>query len=251
MSTRRGVVAGAAALLAGCSTLRVPGAAPAGEGAWAAVLRERVDGLGRVDFAGLARAPAALDAYVAHIAATPWDGFTDPAERLAYMINAYNALAMWGIVQRGIPARLSLLDRVAFFKLTRMVIGGRAISLYDYENDVIRPIGEARVHFALNCMAVSCPRLPQEPFTGARLGGQLEAAARLFFGEPRNLAVDPAAGTMTVSAILEFYTADFLRHAPSLAAYVSRHHTPAVPPGLRTVFYQYDWTVNAQPDSRA
>ena len=25
--------------------------------------------------------------------------------------------------------------------------------LYDYENEVIRPIGEVRVHFALNCMA--------------------------------------------------------------------------------------------------
>ena len=39
------------------------------------------------------------------------------------------------------------------------------MSLYTLENDVIRPLGDERVHFALNCMVVSCPRLPRVAFT--------------------------------------------------------------------------------------
>ena len=47
-----------ALLLAGCATLQPPPPAMTGdpEAAWAAVLRQRVDERGRVDFAGLARA---------------------------------------------------------------------------------------------------------------------------------------------------------------------------------------------------
>ena len=48
-------------------------------------------------------------------------------------------------------------------------VGGKTISLYKLENDVIRPLGEERVHFALNCMVVSCPRLPRAAFSAAAL----------------------------------------------------------------------------------
>jgi hypothetical protein len=237
-----------AGALAGCATLRPPPAMPGDpDAAWAEVLRERVDERGRVDFAGLARQPAALDTYVAHVGMTAPEGIADRAARIAYLINAYNALAMWNVLQAGIPERLSLLGRVGFFKATRLVVGGRPISLYDFENDVIRPLGEERVHFALNCMVVSCPRLPRVPFTGPGLERELEGAARLFFSEPRNLRVDEEAGVMRVSAILDFYTRDFLAKAPDLPAYVSRYTAAPVPPGARTEFLDYDWTINRQP----
>lgn len=246
--TRRGFAMLAGGLLAGCATLQPPPAMPGDpDAAWTQVLRDRVDERGRVDFAGLARQPAALDAYVAFIGMTAPDSIADRASRIAYLVNAYNALAMWNVVQAGIPERLSLLGRVGFFKATRMVVGGQAISLYDFENDVIRPLGEERVHFALNCMVVSCPRLPRRPFTGPGLEAELDAATRLFFAEPRNLQVDDAARVMRVSAILDFYTRDFLARAPDLPAYVSRYRTPPVPPGYRTEFLDYDWTINRQP----
>ena len=249
--TRRALGAGAAlGVVAGCSTLRSPVAALAGaspQERWAQVLRDRVDDGGRVDFDGIARDPGPLDAYVAHIAETPPDSIADRNARLAYLVNSYNALSMWSVVQQGIPERLTLLGRAGFFKLTRATVGGRAISLYDYENDVIRPFGEERVHFALNCMVVSCPRLPRVPFTAAGLDRELDRAERLFFSEPRNLVVDDARRAMRVSAILDFYTADFLARAPTLVAYVNRTRTPPVPAGHRTEFLDYDWTINRQP----
>ncbi len=250
--TRRSLGIAALGFAAGCTTLRPPdrtGIDP--DAAWARVLRERVDEAGRVDFAGLARDPAPLDAYVAHVAATAPEAIADRGARIAYMINSYNALAMWNVLQNGIPRRLTLLGRFDFFKLTRVTVGGRAISLYDYENDVIRPLGEERVHVALNCMVVSCPRLPRRPFTGPGLGQELDAASRLFFSEPRNLVVDDTSRTMRVSAILDFYTEDFLAKAPSLPAYVSRWRSPPVPSDYRTAFLDYDWTINRQPAAAA
>jgi hypothetical protein len=241
------------ALLVACSTLPVP-AAPSGAGdadaAWARVLAGEVDERGRVDFAGLARHRGDLDAYVAHIAATAPDSVAERKRRLAYLINAYNALAMYSVLEAGIPERLDLIDRADFFRLRHVVVGGGAISLYDLENEQIRPIGDERVHFALNCMVVSCPRLPRVPFDGAELDRQLDQAARDFFAEPRNLAVDTGRREIRVSRILDFYTEDFLKKAPSLVDYIERWRADKLPRDYELRFFPYDWTINRQPSGR-
>ena len=215
--------------------------------AWASVLHDHVDGLGRVDFAAIEANPRPLAEYISYVAATPPDSVPAGAARLGYLINSYNALSMQHVIDSGIPRRLSLLDRVRFFKFSQVMLGGRQISLYDYETDIIRPIGDARVHFALNCMSVSCPRLPRVPFAAAGLDAQLDTGARLFFAEPRNLRIEPLRGVVMVSAILDFYTADFLRHAPSLAAYINLFRTEPVSVADRVEFLDYDWTINRQP----
>jgi hypothetical protein len=102
------------------------------------------------------------------------------------------------------------------------------------------------VHFALNCMAASCPRLPQQPFAADELDRELDAAARAFFAEPRNVAVDLSMRELHLSEILSFYTEDFLAKAPSLPAYVNRWRTDKVPEDYRVTFFPYDWTINRQ-----
>ena len=244
-----------AALLGGCSTLRAtPPVTPlASDAAWSwnDVLGRRVDEGGRVDFRGIAADRGPLEMVVARIGlSAPGNdpaAFPTRADALAFHVNAYNALAMYNVVRSGIPERLNLLDRVEFFKLTSVVVGGQAISLYDYENDVIRPLGEERVHFALNCMSVSCPRLPRGPFTAANLDGELDDATRLFLAEPRNVQVDDAGRVVRLSAIFDFYEADFLKRAPSLVAWVNRYRAEPIPADYRVEFLPYDWTINAQP----
>jgi hypothetical protein len=111
-------------------------------------------------------------------------------------------------------------------------------------------MGDPRVHFALNCMSVSCPRLPRAGLTGNGLDQELDAAAREFVGEDRNVHVDRAARTVTLSGIFDFYTSDFLAKAPSLIAYVNRYRTDPVPTGYRVVFADYDWAINSQGGTR-
>ena len=244
-----------AALLGGCSTLRAtPPVTPLPSDAawsWNDVLARRVDEGGRVDFRRIAADRGPLEIVVARIGASAPNNdpaaFPTRADALAFHINAYNALAMYNVIRSGIPERLGLLDRVEFFKLTSLIVGGREISLYDYENDVIRPLGEERVHFALNCMSVSCPRLPRRPFTAANLDGELDEATRFFLSEPRNVQVDRERRVVRLSAIFDFYAADFLQRAPSLIAWVNRYRAEPIPANYRVEFLPYDWTINAQP----
>ena len=215
---------------------------------WTQVLVRHVDDAGRIDFSSLAQDHVDLDRVVAFVAAvdpaSQPQRFADRSARLAYYINAYNALAMYGVVQAGVPESLGGLTKVGFFFFRAFGVGGKAVSLYKLENNVIRSLGEPRIHFALNCMVVSCPRLPRAAFSAEGLDQQLDMAARTFMEEKRNVGVDPVRREVGLSAIFDFYTRDFLDHAPTLIDYANRYRAEAIPADFKVRFLDYDWTVN-------
>jgi len=99
---------------------------------WANVLNEFVDDQGRIDFIRLANDTADLEEFIAAIEQVSPDSnpelFDTPEKVLAYHANAYNALAMIGVINRDIPKNFSsLLKRASFFKLRKVIIGGKTI----------------------------------------------------------------------------------------------------------------------------
>jgi hypothetical protein len=218
---------------------------------WGEILNEHVDTEGRVNFRAVAANPFKLERVIRFIEAeSPMshpEKYSTKALKLAYHINAYNALSLHAVIQAGIPRELDLLARLRFFKLNKSEIAGGAMSLFDYENLVIRQLNEPRIHFALNCMSVGCPRLPRVVFSAATMDTQLEAETYRFFSETRNLRVDAASKTVFYSEILKFYTSDFLAVAPSLAAYASKYARKSIPADYATQFTPYDWHINAWP----
>lgn len=253
---QRLVVVGMVLLLAACASVprpavEAPSAAAPPYDAWNRVLEKYVDAEGRVNFAGVAKDRADLDRFVAWI----YDNgpknqpslFATKEAQLAYHINAYNALAMHKVLERGIPRTLAGLRKVSFFFLGPVTVGTEPITLYKYENEVVRKLKDARMHVALNCMSVSCPRLPREAFTPERLNEQLDREARRFYNEDRNVQVDAANRVLRISEILKFYTEDFLAEAVSLAAYVNKYRDSKVPEDYKVEFVPYDWTINRQP----
>jgi Protein of unknown function, DUF547 len=216
---------------------------------YARVLQRHVNDKGEVNFAALRddasdSGISALENYALAIAVTPLDAVGMPAARLAHMINAYNALSMLNVVASGIPPTHAGWAKVQFFALRKFDIGGVATSLYAFENDTIRKLNEPRIHFALNCSAVSCPVLPRTPFTAGKLDEELDRETRAFFARPENLRIDDAKRTVFFNEILKFYTEDFTpAHAPSLIAYAQRYTSKSIPPDYAVAFSPYNWTV--------
>ncbi len=240
-------------LLAGCTSL-VPAPSVTSDtpqaalASWGRVLASHVNDRGEVDFEALAKDPADLNRYVRHLADQPLDGLADGWPRLAHMVNAYNALSMYNVLQSGIPATHAGLAKLRFFVLRKLDIGGQALSLYSFENDVIRPYTRARndprVHFALNCSAVSCPVLPRQPFTAGALDAELERETRAFFARPENFRIDVSQRTVWLSELLNFYPEDFVpSSAASLLAYANRYAAQPAPADFIVRFTPYDWTV--------
>ena len=256
-------VLGFAALLLSCCTTVVHETNAASvtlieaEAGYARVLEQHVNERGEVSFAALrddrsnVSGLPALARYVRAIGRTPLDGFFSDDARLAHMINAYNALSMYNVIASGIPETHAGLAKVRFFVTRQFLIGGNPLSLYAFENDVIRQLDEPRVHFALNCSALSCPVLPRKVFTAAGLNQELDRETRAFFARPENLIVDDASRTIFFNELLSFYSEDFApRHAPTLIDYAARYVSRDLPRDYAIAFSPYDWTIANQRRKR-
>lgn len=221
---------------------------------WQKTLSTYVDSEGRTDFIALSEDIGNLESFVNAIAeVSPQshpDLFPTPESVLSYHINAYNALAMYGVIDRGIPKNFSsLFKRASFFKFRKVRIGGKKTDLYTYENKVIRAIDDPRIHFALNCMVRDCPRLPQEAFEPATLDAKLDALTREFLSKPKYIRVDHEKQIVYLSYIFKLYTEDFVESAKvkDLGLYVNQYVDPAIPEDYKVKIMRYDWTINQQP----
>lgn len=235
--------------------------------AFTRVLAEAVVGAD-VDYARLAADPSALHAYLAALeAASP--GALQAAsrnDRLAFWINAYNACMLKRVVER-YPIRragglLGLKNRAAgrpansvwqiedVFQGPHCVVAGVARSQDEIEHEIVRPFGDPRIHFAVNCAARSCPPLAPRAYEGSRLDEQLDAQVAAFLRDPAHFQVSSGDEriVVTVNRVLDWFSEDFGGRGgvrPFLARYAEGADRAALDdPGAQLEFFEYDWTLN-------
>lgn len=191
---------------------------------------------GRFDYAALAAdAPrkADLDAFLTDVA-------DERAPGLATLLNAYNAIVIRRVLGRFPVA--SVMDVPGFFDREKSRVGGREVTLNELEKEWILPeFRDARVHFALNCGARSCPPLGTTAFRAQTLDATLERMARdaLASADFVSLRGDRVA----LSSLFDWYGADFVRASGSVVGFVRRYR-PDVPENARVSFLRYDWRLN-------
>lgn len=176
-------------------------------------------------------------------------------DRLALWINAYNASAIKGILDRLSPG--TLVGRYRYFIARDYSIGGKTINLYDLERKLLIPdFQEPRIHFAIVCASASCPKLQSWTYEGTRLDQQLDQAARAFINDQTKNRFDRDNKVAYLSKIFEWFTEDFERQAGSLVGYVQQYvNDPALKRDLESTFYKvefldYDWSLNGVPPGK-
>ncbi len=213
------------------------------------LLRKHVDGDGWVDYQGLDADAARLDAYLEAVAAAPFDRMSRD-EKLALLINAYNAATLRLILDfrpvksiKDIPAAKRWDDR-------RWKVGGKTMSLSDIEHKQIRPrFNEPRIHFALVCAAVGCPKLRNEAFVAERLDAQLDDQMRYAHTHDRWLDFDADSGVLRLTKLYDWYAGDFTQSGDTVEAYAAQYAPTleqALDAGRRVTvrWLAYDWNLN-------
>ena len=213
------------------------------------LLRTRVDAEGLVDYEGLGRDGATLDAYLASLTSAP---FADMGrdEKLALLVNAYNAFTLRLILDHWPVASIKDIPSGKRWDDRRFRLAGETLSLNELEHERIRPrFREPRIHFALVCATRSCPPLRAEAYVGARLEAQLADQARRVHSDGRWLRFDPVSGTLHLTRLYDWDGSDFLQAAPSVEEYVAAHELSvraALGAGqrLEVRWLPYDWSLN-------
>ena len=232
-----------------------PARAHADDDGWAATLRAHraPDG---VRYAAVA-AQKPLDGYLSALstAAEP----SEPAAKMAFWINAYNALTVDLVADNWPLGSIRDLDGGQPWKRRSFTVAGRSLSLDHIEHQILRPMGDPRVHAALNCASRGCPPLAAAPFTAAGLDAELEAVTRAWIAGG-GARLDRQAKVLRLSAIFDWFGDDFARSpaptvpgltpkASAIAHFVARYSSPEDAEAIRAGgyalrFMPYDWSVN-------
>lgn len=204
---------------------------------------------GFVDYDGVAT-DTRLAEFIDQLAAADTTALAGPDGGLAFYINAYNALAIQGILSGQSPS--SWWGRQKFFKRENYIILGEEVSLATIEHERIRPQGDARIHFAIVCASISCPRLSSRAYQPEQINLQLHDAARRFINDPTRNRFDLERRIAFVSSIFDWFSADFDNAAGSLQKYLARFvDNPETQDALRAEefeirYEEYDWSLNGR-----
>lgn len=173
-------------------------------------------------------------------------------ERLAFWINAYNAFAIKGILDGYSPR--TKFGQYRYFIAKEHRVGGATINLYDLEQKLLIPdFREPRIHFAIVCASMSCPKLQPWAYGADRLEEQLELSAREYINDPTRNRFDRERKIAYLSMIFRWFEDDFTAHSGSLLNYVKRYVAdPQLARELesepyRVEFLEYDWSLNGIP----
>lgn len=215
------------------------------------VLKEHVSASGGfVDYEALKKDAAGLDAYIATIAKVDIDTLGRD-ERLAFLINAYNAFTLRLILDHYPVDSIKDIPSNQRWDAKRWTIGGGTYSLNQIEHELIRPkFAEPRVHFALVCAAIGCPPLRNEAYTGSRLEEQLTDQSRYVHTHARWFRLNESKGELALTALYNWYGGDFTQKASSVVAYAAQFSPDLVRlinagKEPRVTFLDYSWKLNS------
>ena len=160
---------------------------------------------------------------------------------MAFWINAYNAFTVKLIVKNYPIGSITDLSNGNPWDDKWISLDGKSYSLNQIEHDIIRPVWkDARIHFAVNCAARSCPPLANRSFNEGNLDAMLDELTRKFINNRKYNTV--SASKLTLSKIFEWYAEDF----GSIRDFISRYSSITVNSNAHIGYQEYDWKLNGR-----
>lgn len=208
---------------------------------WDRLLKKYVDDQGFVDYKGFATSEVNLEDYLKYLSQNPPTNSWAKEEVLAYYINLYNAGTV-GLILENYPLK-SIKDISRPWTKERISVGSKIISLDDIEHGILRKMGEPRIHFALNCASISCPKLSNEAYTSGNINNQLNRATKEFIQSDKN---DINRSQPKISSIFDWYRKDFMQDDKSVITFINHYSDIEINTNAKISYKKYDWQLNEQ-----
>ncbi len=214
---------------------------------WNTLLKQHVSTSGNVNYKGFIEDSLQLNQYLQLLSNRPPNENWNSNEQLAYWINVYNAFTVQLIVQhypvqsiKNIAGDIPMINSpwdIKFF-----TIGGNEFDLNTVEHEILRKkFNEPRIHFAINCASVSCPKLLNEAYLAEKLEQQLNDQAMDFVNdlEKNNFSEIP----VKVSKIFSWFEKDFTKKT-TLIAYLNQFLDKKIAEDIEVQYMDYNWNLN-------
>lgn len=189
---------------------------------WDQTVRDRVSPDGWVDYLALKdRDEERLDAYLRAVASAPFDEM-GRNEKLALLLNAYNAFTVRLVLDHYPLRSVRDIPSAKRWEAPRWQVGPYRWSLSQIEHEQIRPkFREPRVHFALVCAAVGCPKLRNEAYQAGSIDEQLQDQAVFTHSHRRWFRLEADKGVVELTRLYLWYRSDFEQVGGSTLGYAA------------------------------
>ncbi len=214
---------------------------------WTELLQKHVDSAGHVNYKGFIEDKEKFHSYLCALEQeAPKDDWTEE-EKLAYWINAYNAFTVELIIDNYPVTTIKELGGKLFkvntaWDIKFIKIEGEKYDLNNIEHGIIRKdFDEPRIHFAVNCASVSCPKLRNEAYVGSKLDQQLDDQVRYFLKNEgkNNVGTEKA----TLSKIFRWFKGDFTK-TMTLVEFINQYSDVKMTESTEIEFFEYNWNLN-------
>jgi hypothetical protein len=204
-----------------------------------ALLKKYVSKTGNVNYAGLKKEESSLDAYLIEISEVGINNNWSRKAKMAFWINAYNAYTIKLILKNYPTSSIMNISGGKAWDVSWIKIGGTSYSLNDIEHKILRPTyRDARIHFAVNCAAKSCPPLYNGAWTESNLETLLNSQTKKFINNKAFNEIGQ--DQLVLSKIFEWYKEDF----GNLQSYIEKYTSIKVNPKAKVKFQEYNWSLN-------
>jgi hypothetical protein len=211
---------------------------------WNTFLKKYVTSDGHVNYQAIIKNKTELNKYMTLLKNShPNDKWTEN-ERKAYWINAYNAFTIKLIIDN-YPIK-SIKDISGALKspwdINFITIENQIYSLADIEHKILRKeFNDPRIHFAINCASVSCPRLLNEAFLAENLDQQLNKTAEGFVNDSSRNKI--SAGSAEVSSIFNWFSEDFTKKG-TIVDFLNLYSKIKIKAKTKVKYLDYNWNLN-------
>mgnify|MGYP003624151258 CR=1 FL=1 len=203
------------------------------------LLKKNVTTEGNVDYSGFKSDYKKLKTYIDLLKTyQPKDDWTKE-DQLAYWINAYNALTI-DLILRNYPTK-SIKDIKDPWDQRLWQFGDKWQNLNDIEHEILRKMNEPRIHFAIVCASVSCPKLQNTAFTASSLDIQLTNATKEFLADTsKNELLE---NSIKLSKIFKWFKKDFEQDG-DLIDFLNQYSDIEISSSAKKSFKDYNWNLN-------
>jgi Protein of unknown function, DUF547 len=203
------------------------------------LLMSHVDLNGRVDYKKLSKNPDLESIQKKMFGLFP-DKTWPREQQTTFWINVYNVTVLKMVCDH-YPVK-SIMDIEYAFDLLSVKLGEKKYSLNQVEKIFLHKMNDPRIHFAINCGAVSCPPLMNKAYRASTLNSVIRERAKAFINDPTQNTI--SATEMQLSKIFEWYYDDFTANNTSTSSFINQYSKVQVNQGVRATYKEYDWSLN-------
>lgn len=210
------------------------------------LLKANVSEKGFVNYAAFSKSQSTLEDYITTLTKINTSTLSKN-EQLAFWINAYNASTIDQIL-RNYPLK-SILD-ISGGKVWDQPLpykfNGKTLTLNDIEKKILLggDLFDGRIHFAVNCAAMSCPTLQNQAYTAENVQSLLTSNTKAALNNPafNKIASDKA----SISRLFDWYKADFIKAEGSVINFVNKYSNTKINNNTKIDYLEYNWNLNGK-----